>query len=180
MTSPLSPDRRRHAPLTALALLCTAALGGCGAAADLDAGTGTTGTATPSRATSTASASATAAGAADLVVTVTDGQGGAGTQVTLTCDPVGGTHPAAAAACAALAEHGAQALAPTPTDTACTEIYGGAQTATVTGTWRGEEVDASFSRVNGCEIDRWQNLSALFDTVGGVSLSGTSSGVAPR
>jgi hypothetical protein len=46
-------------------------------------------------------------------------------------------------------------LAPTPPDVACTELYGGPQTATVSGRLRGEQVDARFSRVNGCEIARW-------------------------
>jgi hypothetical protein len=79
---------------------------------------------------------------------------------TLTCDPVGGTHPRAEAACEALAAH-PEALAPFPPDAACTQIYGGDETASVTGTFRGEPVDASFSRENGCEISRWDALRPL-------------------
>ncbi len=45
--------------------------------------------------------------------------------------------------------------------TACTELYGGPQTATITGTLRGERVDLRLSRVNGCEIARWEAASAL-------------------
>jgi hypothetical protein len=45
--------------------------------------------------------------------------------------------------------------------TACTEIYGGDQTATVAGTLRGERVDLQLSRVNGCEIARWDAARPL-------------------
>jgi hypothetical protein len=99
-----------------------------------------------------------------LVVTVTDGAGAAPRRMTLECDPVGGDHPDAAAACAALAaasDGGRDPFAPTPADAVCTQIYGGPQTATVTGTWRGTPVDARFDRTNGCEISRWDALGAL-------------------
>jgi len=52
-------------------------------------------------------------------------------------------------------------LAPTSPSTACTEIYGGPATATVTGERNGREVDAEFSLSNGCEIARWEDASAL-------------------
>jgi hypothetical protein len=52
-------------------------------------------------------------------------------------------------------------LEPVPGATACTELYGGPETATITGTLRGEPVDLSFSRVNGCEIARWDAARAL-------------------
>lgn len=48
---------------------------------------------------------------------------------------------------------------------ACTMIYGGPEKATVTGTILGEEVDVTFSRENGCEIDRWQKASSLWNGV---------------
>ena len=44
---------------------------------------------------------------------------------------------------------------------ACSQQYGGPQTATIAGTLRGERVDLKFSRVNGCEIARWEAASAL-------------------
>lgn len=78
---------------------------------------------------------------------------------TLTCDPAGGTLPAAAKACAQLT---AGSFAPTPAGTACTDIYGGPEQGTVKGTFRGTPVDASFSRKNGCELDRWSKVSELF------------------
>lgn len=104
-----------------------------------------------------------AAVTADLTITV-DATGEGATQTfTLTCEPVGGDHPDAAAACAALAAAGgADAFAPTPRDVACTEQWGGPQTATVEGTVAGERVSGTFDRTNGCEISRWDRLEALF------------------
>lgn len=55
----------------------------------------------------------------------------------------------------------AASLAPVPRDVACTEIYGGPATARVSGILRGESVDATFNRVNGCEIARWDRLASL-------------------
>ena len=52
-------------------------------------------------------------------------------------------------------------LKPTSPTTACTEIYGGPATATVKGTLDGRPVDAEFSLSNGCEINRWDEASAL-------------------
>jgi Subtilisin inhibitor-like len=79
---------------------------------------------------------------------------------TLTCDPTGGDHPNAAKACAALAQH-PNVFKATPKDQACTQIYGGPQVATVTGVWRGQPVNAKFTGLNGCEVDRWSQASAL-------------------
>ncbi|GAB2868268.1 SSI family serine proteinase inhibitor [Actinocorallia aurea] len=81
---------------------------------------------------------------------------------TLTCDPAGGTHPAAAKACAQLAAGGADVFAPLPADAACTDGYGGPEQGTVTGTWNGAAVNASYSRKDGCEIERWEKVSELF------------------
>jgi hypothetical protein len=53
------------------------------------------------------------------------------------------------------------ALAPTAADVACTELYGGPQVARLTGTLDGRRVDARFSRVNGCEADRWDRVVAV-------------------
>jgi hypothetical protein len=98
--------------------------------------------------------------AADLVIVIDDGTG-AKTTWTLTCGPLGGTHPDPAAACRVLQAHGATALPPVRKDVACTQVYGGAHQATITGTWRGQRVRSSFSRVNGCEISRWDRLRGL-------------------
>jgi hypothetical protein len=53
-------------------------------------------------------------------------------------------------------------LEPVPADVACTEIYGGPDTLHVTGTLEGESVDATLTRENGCEIERydvWRDLT---------------------
>ena len=46
-------------------------------------------------------------------------------------------------------------------DQACAMIYGGPETASVTGEVSGRRVDERFSRNNGCEIDRWRRAAAL-------------------
>jgi Subtilisin inhibitor-like len=86
-----------------------------------------------------------------------NGPGGESHEATLTCDPDGGSHPDPVAACAALLEN-ADALEPVSGDVACTEIYGGDQVATMTGS-----VETRFSRANGCEIDRWDRLQAVLE-----------------
>ena len=81
-----------------------------------------------------------------------EGPEGESVEAALQCFPHGGTHPDPDGACAALAEN-KDALEPVSDDVACTEIYGGDQVATITGS-----VEASFSRANGCEIARWDAL----------------------
>jgi len=80
---------------------------------------------------------------------------------TLTCAPVGGTLPHRGTACAKLAALKAP-FAPTPPDTACTQIYGGPQEALVTGRFRDRLIRAHFSRRDGCEIGRWMRVHFLF------------------
>ena len=84
---------------------------------------------------------------------------------TLRCEPTGGTLTRPAAACRGLGAL-ARPFAPTPKDTACTELYGGPQIAHVTGTYRGRRIDARFSRVDGCAIERWTRHAFLFPPVG--------------
>jgi hypothetical protein len=92
-----------------------------------------------------------------------NGRGGGGEQTAvLTCDPPGGSHERAEAACAALLEQ-EDALAPVPGDVACTQIFGGPEEARVAGVVRGRAVDARFSRNNGCEIDRWDRLAPVLE-----------------
>jgi hypothetical protein len=102
----------------------------------------------------------------DLTIVSDDGKGKTETW-TLTCDPAGGTHPDPAAACAALEAKGKTALPPVPKDMMCTQQFGGPQTAKITGTWKGEPVNATFSRTNGCEISRWKALTGLLPDAGG-------------
>ncbi len=48
---------------------------------------------------------------------------------------------------------------------ACTMIFGGPEQARVYGTFEGEEIDAEFSKANGCELARWESLEPLFKVV---------------
>jgi len=97
---------------------------------------------------------------ADLTVTVDrDGEGGRPARTaTVRCEG-----PGDSAACRALAQLDPKVLEPTPGNVACTQQYGGPQIATVEGTLRGKPVDAKLSRVNGCEIARWQDARAFLD-----------------
>jgi hypothetical protein len=79
----------------------------------------------------------------------------------LRCPPAG-DHPHAVAACAALATV-PDPFAPVPRGVLTTMIYGGPETATVTGRWRGRPVNATFRRINGAEIARWDRIAALLD-----------------
>lgn len=97
----------------------------------------------------------------ELVVVQDLGDGSPPQRWTLVCaDQVSGDHPAAQAACDHLTGL-VEPLAPLPTDLVCTEIYGGPQTAQVTGTWQGEPVDLELSRTNGCGAAQWDGLGPL-------------------
>ena len=88
----------------------------------------------------------------------------AGTLTRVLRDPPGdGDHPRPAEALAALEAAGDDPFAPVPPGTISTMIYGGPQTATVRGTWRGRPVDAEFSRVDGAQMHRWDRLAPLLD-----------------
>ena len=93
---------------------------------------------------------------ADLTVEVDrDGEGGEPPKsAVVRCDS------ADDAPCAGLTS---ESFAPTPRGTACTQQFGGSETATVTGTFDGERIDARFARNNGCEIARWEEVSAVLD-----------------
>src|ERR671934_230904 len=85
---------------------------------------------------------------------------------TLRCAPAGGTPPHRASACRRLAQM-SHPFRPVPKDAVCLEIYGGPQTARVTGRLRGRRVDARFDRHDGCEIERWQRVRFLFPVATG-------------
>ncbi len=101
----------------------------------------------------------------ELTIVIEDAVGRTRTW-TLTCDPAGGTHPNPAEACAALAANGEAALPPKRKDVACTQVYGGPERATISGTWQGRRVRSSFSRTDGCEIRRWDLLRGLLPPAG--------------
>ena len=88
---------------------------------------------------------------------------------TLRCDPASGSLARPARACTRLAAGGVKLFAPLRTDMVCTEIYGGPQRARVVGTVDGKRVWATFTRRDGCEIDRWQRISPWLVPPGGVT-----------
>lgn len=53
-----------------------------------------------------------------------------------------------------------------PPGTVCTEIYGGPQTLRVRGTLSGRRIDTTFSRTDGCQIDRWDRAAPLLLRMG--------------
>jgi hypothetical protein len=71
----------------------------------------------------------------------------------------------ASAACRAAGALKPQDLGPVPDDVACTDIFGGPETARISGTLDGERVDAEFARSNGCEIHRWDAVARLLAEV---------------
>ena len=67
------------------------------------------------------------------------------------------------AVCGAVARLTPEDFAPVPAGRVCTQQYGGPDTARVTGTLRGTEIDARFSRTDGCEIHRWETVRPLLE-----------------
>lgn len=97
----------------------------------------------------------------DLVVEVDLGDGSPQQRWTLTCVGfVSGDHPKAEQACAHLKSL-TDPFAPLPDDQVCTQVYGGPQTAHVTGVWGGDPVDLRLSRTDGCRISQWDALVPL-------------------
>jgi hypothetical protein len=109
-----------------------------------------------------AAASLGGAGRTDLRVAYRADAGAPARVATLRCGPPGGTVAHPVVACRRLHALGRAAFAPTPRGMACTQIYGGPQTALVTGTLDGARVWARFTRRDGCEIARWNRVSFLF------------------
>lgn len=105
------------------------------------------------------------AGTDQLTIMVQTGDERSATETyTLDCRPAGGTHSDPAAACEELdgaVEDGNDPFAPVPEESMCTQIHGGPASARITGEWQGEQVDASFSRSNGCEMNRWDSLATV-------------------
>jgi subtilisin inhibitor-like len=143
----------RSAVLGAVLLLAAAVLAACGPAGSGQAPVSPGGTAEPR--------TDEPAAPDELEVRLDRGDGSPVELYRLTCtEPVSGEHPDAAAACAHLGGLD-DPFAPIPDDVACTEQYGGPQTAHVTGRWRGRPVDLALSRVDGCRIAQWDSLGPL-------------------
>ena len=139
---------------TALALLTVAAtLGACGEAEDEPA----------------AQQTATTAGTIELTVLYDDGSGRK-TTGSLSCRGADRRAEGALDGSSSPAELCAQArgiadlLTSEPDKRrACTQIYGGPETATVTGTIDGDRVDRRFSRTNGCELADYKRAAGLLE-----------------
>jgi hypothetical protein len=80
---------------------------------------------------------------------------------TLRCGPVSGTLPRRARACRRLLAL-ERPFRPVPRGAACIQIYGGPQVAEVRGRLRGQRVASTFSRRDGCQIERWNRVRFLF------------------
>jgi hypothetical protein len=100
---------------------------------------------------------------ASLRITVwPKGKQGASHTWTLRCTYPGprGTHPDPEGACLALSRH-PRALRAVPKGAGCSQQWDEPQVALVRGTFRGNPVRTRFKRTDGCEIARWNALSAL-------------------
>ncbi|WP_411375442.1 SSI family serine proteinase inhibitor [Arthrobacter sp. MPF02] len=113
-------------------------------------------------------------GNAELAVTVIPAEGEPEVSYTLVCEAgvpaAESSHPAPGAACAAIQEK-PSLLSPNTQSTAqaCTQQYGGPQTATVSGVVDGMAVDAEFARTNGCEISAWDAARDILGHAGGAA-----------
>jgi hypothetical protein len=100
---------------------------------------------------------------ATLVVTVDDdGAKGAAKPRELRLDCA---KPTDSQACGAAAGVSAADVKPISGEIACTQLYGGPEEASIKGTIRGQAVDATFKRTDGCEISRWERVKALLAEV---------------
>ena len=163
---PLAPSRRCT---RAVVLAPVVLLAACGSAAEPTGGSAASGSSAPgsSSAAPTGSSPATSGtpGASPtgegLVVEVDPGDGGAVQRYTLSCgDAPSGDLPDPAGVCAHLSGM-ADPFAPVPADAVCSQQFGGAQTARVTGSWAGQPVDLQLSRTDGCRISQWDELGPL-------------------
>jgi len=104
--------------------------------------------------------------ASSLTISVAAARGATPRHWTLTCGPAGdgGTHPRPAIACTTLARARAP-FAPVRRGVMCSMVYGGPQTASITGTWQGKPVAATYSRDNGCQTARWNKISKVLGQI---------------
>jgi hypothetical protein len=83
-----------------------------------------------------------------------------------------GLHPNTKAICAAIAKQGTRLFAPVPAGIACSQIYGGPETATITGTVKGRKINSAFRRTDGCQVARWNTARAFFTFPGYATANG--------
>lgn len=94
-----------------------------------------------------------------LDIKVTGGSGGAH-HWTLRCDPTGGSHPRAAAACAVLLK-AKDPFAPVPRGIGCPMILADTPVVKVTGIYFGHHINTTFTR-GGCGEARWTKIGQIF------------------
>jgi hypothetical protein len=138
--------RQRNPQLVVLAAVFSVVLlGACGDSDEADSGDAST------------------AGDSSLTVTLDpDGPDGPEEETT---DEVSCEEGSEEAVCQAIAEIDVDALGPVSPDTACTELFGGPDTASLEGTMEGEEVDVDLTRANGCEIERFDAAVPLLQAL---------------
>jgi hypothetical protein len=149
-------------PLVLLAACTSGTGGGSAAGSPSSAAAGPSGTSTPPDPSAPpGSPDPTGGSADDLRIELDRGDGSPVERYRLTCGDVAeGTLPDAVAACAHLASMPAP-FAPLPADVMCSQVYGGPQTAHVTGRWHGSPVDLRLSRTDGCRTAQWASLGPL-------------------
>lgn len=82
---------------------------------------------------------------------------------TIECPVAGDGDPEGRRVCAWLRGDGRELLLEEPpVDQVCTEVYGGPEIATISGTLDGQPVDATFSREDGCAIARYDAVQPLW------------------
>lgn len=122
---------------------------------------------------------------AKLVIEYRPTTAGASLKLSVNCvgsRATAGTHPNRKAICALLAKKSIKIFAPTPTGMACSMIYGGPETARVTGTVGSTKVKAAFNKTDGCQVARWLAALPLFTfpgnavTTGAIELAPTCPG----
>jgi hypothetical protein len=83
----------------------------------------------------------------------------------LTCPAATDAAPWHTSACAWLDTNQRKLFAAPRTDEMCTQIYGGAEVARITGTVDGKDISFRITRTNGCEIARWELHQPLWGEV---------------
>lgn len=102
----------------------------------------------------------------DLLRVTYDNGHGVVTSRSLRCHPSGGSLRGTSGACRRLDALGGP-VGSTPKREMCSMVFGGPQTARVTGTWHGRRVDQSYNRSNGCQTSRWQRMEPVLPAIGG-------------
>jgi len=143
-----------HAPFLRCCLAaaaCAAVVTACGSASS-----------GPSAGTSSPSGSpAGAAPKVSLSITVSSAPGSPAKHWTLTCDPVGGTHPDPAAACASLLRiRGPFVPQSQPKGLECPMILASSKVARIQGTYFGQPVNTTL-RDGGCQLSRWAEFGQI-------------------